>query len=116
MSLPNPRHLAPPECESVDRGPSLLCLHFPASTVMVLLYVPTITLLFTSDPTLHDMQVIGYTLCFGLMGALAVQACVYSRSGLRHISWTLFSDIYFTRFPDDRKVVKTFGDYCKIAS
>ena len=27
--------------------------------------------------TLHDLQVIGYTLCFGLMGALAVQTCMW---------------------------------------
>jgi len=34
---------------------------------------------------------VGYTLCFGLMGALVVQAY-----------------IYFTRFTDDRRAIKTF--------
>ena len=51
--------------------------------------------LFTSGTTLHGtMQVVGYTLCFGLMGALAVQACVYPQ--VLHESY--FMKLLFFRY------------------
>ncbi|KAI9453810.1 hypothetical protein HD554DRAFT_2318046 [Boletus coccyginus] len=67
----------------------------------------------SSDAPVNGPFVIGYTLCFGLMGALAVQACVYTLAfshkphDVSH-GLTIFSDIYFTRFTDDRRAIKTF--------
>ena len=63
------------------------------------------------DTDLHDVQIIGYTLSFGLMGALAVQACVSYRVRFAYIFHLLVSDIYFTRFTDDRRLIKALGDH-----
>ena len=47
------------------------------------------------------------------MGALAVQACVSYRVQFVYILPLLLSDIYFTRFTDDRRLIKALGNYCE---
>ena len=72
------------------------------------MYLHAVSYCVDTDP--HDVQIIGYTLSFGLMGALAVQACVSYRVRFAYNFHLLISDIYFTRFTDDRKLIKTLGD------